>query len=157
MATIIVVDNKIRVTPGDGETGIIVTIIKKQLDVFNVIQDEAISVSDAISSVYDSIELEDGVYQVDLSAYTPVTSIIFVTSKIDEQVSLLQIETIKTKDFVGQHDNRIYYDLIQFSIHYDTLLTAIAAYDVINTIPFASPEIINYFNTIVNYFKYDIN
>jgi len=157
MATVSVVENKIRVVPGAGQTNIIVSITKKTLDVFNVIQDVAILTSDAISTTYDSIELEDGVYLVELSAYTPVSSIVFITSKLDEQRSMFEIDTIKTKDHIGQKDYRTYYDLIAFSIQYDRLFSAISAYQVINTIPFDSPEIINYFDTIVNYFKYDIN
>ncbi len=157
MATVSVVDNKIRVTPGIGETDIIVTIIQKTLDVFDVIQDNPISISDPINTIYDTIELEDGVYLVTLSSYSPTDTIVFITSKLDEQKALFEIDTIKTKDYVGQKDYRIYYDLIAFSIQYDRLMIAISAYQVINTIPFVSSEIINYFDTIVNYFKHDIN
>jgi hypothetical protein len=156
MATISIVDNIIRVTPGSGETGIIVTIIQKILDIFGNIQDNSISVSDAISTIYDSNELQDGVYLVTLSNYTPLNTIVFITSQIDEQKSLYQIDCIKTKDFVGQKDYRVYYDLIAFCIRYDELFSAIASYQVINTIPFNSPEIITYFNSMLNYFKHDI-
>jgi hypothetical protein len=156
MATVIVVDNKIRVTPGVGETGIIVTIVKKEFDELGNIEDIAISTSSPLTTVYDSAELEDGVYQVDLSAYLPVTSIVFVISKIEEQRALFEVDCIKTLDFVGQKDTRVYYDLIAFCIQYDRLIAAITLFNTTPIIPFVDSGLVNYFDTIINYFKYEI-
>jgi len=157
MATVSVVDNKIRVVPGVGEVNIVINIIQKTLDAFNIIQDVAISTSSPISTTTDSTVLPDGVYLVSLSVYSPANKIVFITSQIEEQRALYQIDTIKTKDYVGQKDYRIYYDLFAFSIRYDELITAIAVYNLVSTIPFASPELIGYFNSIFKYFKYDID
>lgn len=156
MATIQVINNKIRVTPGIGETNIIITIIQKTLDIFDNIIDNTISTSLSISVVTDSNELDDGVYEVLLSTYSPSDSIVFITYNIDNQRALFDISCVKTKDMIGQKDYRTYYDLISFAIQYDLLNTAIVSYQVTNTLPYTDIDILNYFNNIIKYFKYDI-
>lgn len=156
MATIQVINNKIRVTPGIGETNIIITIIQKTLDIFDNIIDNTISTSLPISVVTDSNELDDGVYEVLLSTYSPSDSIVFITYNIDNQRALFDISCVKTKDMIGQKDYRTYYDLISFAIQYDLLNTAIVSYQVTNTLPYTDIDILNYFNNIIKYFKYDI-
>jgi hypothetical protein len=156
MATITVVNNKIRVTPGVGEVDIVITIVQKTL-VLDVITDVNISVSDPINVTTDSSELGDGVYSVQISPGTPAERIVFVKQDIEDQKSVYEVATIKTSNYPTQKDYNNYYDLISFSIRYDELITAIANYNTLYTIPFTSKEIIKYFDNMINYFKYDIS
>ena len=76
-------------------------------------------------------------------------------STINEQKALFEVDTIKTKSKQIQKNYNNYYDLIAFSIQYDRMTMAINQFNSTPVIPFTNVDLINYFDTITNYFKYD--
>ena len=151
MSTVSVINNKIKVVPSQS---LVVTITKKVLQ-NNIIVDIPIATSSSGNTTYISPELEDGIYQVNLSVSTPDITICFVMSTINEQKALFEVDTIKTKSKQIQKNYNNYYDLIAFSIQYDRMTMAINQFNSTPVIPFTNVDLINYFDTITNYFKYD--
>jgi hypothetical protein len=151
MSTISVIDNKIKVIPSEL---LVITIIKKVL-INNILDDVQITITDSLDTPFTSNELEDGVYQVLLSSGEPTSNIVFIISNINEQKALFSIDCIKTNSKFNQRNYNNYYDLIAFSIQYDRLIQAINYFNSLDTNIFTDIDIINYFDTITKYFKYD--
>ena len=150
MSTISVIGNKIKVIPTES---VVITILKKEL-INGIVTDTDILVSDSLDTTFISNELEDGVYQVLLSSVVPVDNIVFITSEVDEQKALFSTDCIKTKSISLQRNFNVYYDLIAFSLMYDTLISAIDLWISGNLATFTDTDILNYFNTIKKYYKY---